>query len=54
MKNKQQLNGSNVDCIIWQYEQLQFTLLSGIAIEGLDRMRAEFTDTLLVRFRQSR
>jgi hypothetical protein len=39
MKNKQQLNTSNPEYITWQYEQLQFALLGGIAIEGLDRMR---------------
>jgi hypothetical protein len=39
MKSKQQLNTSNPEYITWQYEQLQFALLGGIAMEGLDRMR---------------
>ena len=39
MKNNKQLNTANPEYIDWQYAQLQFTLLGGIDIEGLDRMR---------------
>src|SRR5882672_2998254 len=33
------LNTTNPEYITWQYEQLQFALLGGFRIEGLDRMR---------------
>ena len=33
------LNTNNKDYITWQYEQLQFAILGGIKVEGLDRLR---------------
>jgi len=33
------LNTDSAEYITWQYEQLQFALLGGFVIEGMDRMR---------------
>ncbi len=38
----------NRDYIVWQFEQLNFGLLGGIRIEGLERMRV----TLHVEYKQ--
>ena len=37
--NMAELNITNPEYITWQYEQLQFTLLGGLRIEGMERMR---------------
>lgn len=42
------LNTENREYITWQYEQLNFGLLGGLKIEGLERMRV----TLKVEYKQ--
>ena len=42
------LNTGNREYITWQYEQLNFGLLGGLKIEGLERMRV----TLKVEYKQ--
>ncbi len=42
-----QLNTSNPESISWEYEQLDFTLLGGVKLEGLDRLRV----TIKIAFR---
>jgi hypothetical protein len=42
------LNTNNQEYITWQYEQLQFALLGGLKIDGLERMRV----TLKVEYKQ--
>jgi hypothetical protein len=43
-----ELNTENREYITWQYEQLNFGLLGGLKIEGLERMRV----TLKVEYKQ--
>ena len=43
------LNTHNPEHITWKYEQLLFTVLGGIRLEGLDRLRV----TLKTEFKQS-
>ena len=42
------LNTENREYVTWQYEQLNFGLLGGLKIEGLERIRV----TLKVEFKQ--
>jgi hypothetical protein len=43
-----ELNTENREYITWQYEQLNFGLLGGLKVEGLERMRV----TLKVEYKQ--
>ena len=39
MENLAQINDSHAEYLVWQYEQLQITILGGLKIEGMERMR---------------
>ncbi|SEP49430.1 hypothetical protein [Niastella yeongjuensis] len=42
------LNAENREYITWQYQELNFGLLGGLSVEGLERMRV----TLKLEYRQ--
>jgi predicted transcriptional regulator len=39
MEEKPQLDTTNIECMTYQTEEISFTLLGGIKLDGLDRMR---------------